>query len=110
MRGLVAVLLPAMIVPTPASPPAAPAPACWQPTTDDCGFPVAPGRAYTIGASYQATSMVRAVAYTYSAAAGWRRWFTGTPYGRSASWAPLATTTPAVPPGTERVGVDFPAA
>ncbi len=104
-----AVLMPGVVVPAPATPPAAPAPVCWQPATGDSGLPLTPGRAYTIGTSYQAFSMVRAVAYTYSAAAGWRRWFTGTPYGPSASWAPLETTTPVVPAGTERIGVDFPA-
>ena len=95
--------------PVPAALPETPPAVCPQPA-GDCGFAVTPGRAYTITSAYQASSTVRAVAYTYSAAAGWRRWFTGTPYGPSASWAPLATTTPAVPAGTERIGVDLPGA
>lgn len=109
MRWLAAVPLLGLPVPAHASPAPAPDLACWRPAAD-CGFTVTPGQAYTIGTSYRAGSLVRAVAYTYSAAAGWRRWFTGTPYGASSSWAPLETTTPAVPAGTERVGVDFPAA
>jgi hypothetical protein len=105
-----AAVVPGMLLSAPAHAdvPAASQP-CWQPA-DGCGFAVAPGRIYTIGASYQAGAMLRAVAYTYSAGAGWRKWFDGTPYGRSAAWAPLATTTPAVPAGTERIGVDFPGA
>ncbi|GAA3914848.1 hypothetical protein [Actinoplanes auranticolor] len=92
-----------------------PAPASASVTTTpppecSCDFVVTPGRAYTISGSYQATGTVRAVAYTYSAGAGWRKWFTGTPYGPVPGWAPLATTTPAVPAGTERLGVVLAAA
>ena len=105
-----AIAMPGVFVSAPARAEVPPAPAeCWHPA-DSCGFAVTPGQAYTIGSLYQAASMMRAVAYTYSAAAGWRQWFTGTPYGQSAGWAPLATTTPAVPAGTERVGVRFPGA
>ncbi|GIE47838.1 hypothetical protein [Actinoplanes nipponensis] len=93
-------------VAAPASPAAASPAVCWQPA-GGCGFAVTAGRAYTISSAYRATATVRAVAYTYSAAAGWRQWFTGSPYGGSASWAPLATTTPVVPAGVERLGLAF---
>ena len=106
-----ATALPGLLGAAPASAaPTEPPPAVCPQPAGDCGFAVTPGRAYTITSAYQASSTVRAVAYTYSAAAGWRRWFTGTPYGPSASWAPLATTTPAVPAGTERIGVELPGA
>ena len=101
-------LLPTLLAVSPAHA-NTPPPPCWQPA-ESCGFAVSAGLSYTIGASYQAGSMTRAVAYTYSASAGWREWFTGSPYGQSATWAPLETRTPAVPPGTERIGLDFPAA
>jgi hypothetical protein len=105
-----ALLLPVFAPGTPAPASVSEMPtACRQPA-EACGFPVFAGRTYTIGTSYQANSTVRAVAYTYSAAAGWRKWFTGSPYGQSATWAPLETRTPAVPVGTERIGVDFPTA
>ncbi|MEU8233539.1 hypothetical protein AB0C12_28490 [Actinoplanes sp. NPDC048967] len=109
--AVLATALPGLLgaAPAPAALPDTPPAVCPQPA-GDCGFAVTPGRAYTITSAYQASSTVRAVAYTYSAATGWRRWFTGTPYGPSVSWAPLATTTPAVPAGTERLGVDLPGA
>jgi hypothetical protein len=103
-----AVLLPSLLAVSPAHASTLPPP-CWQ-QAESCGIVVTAGLSYTIGASYQADSMTRAVAYTYSAAAGWREWFTGSPYGQSATWAPLETRTPPVPPGTERIGLEFPAA
>jgi hypothetical protein len=108
LAAATAVLLPSLLAVSPAHA-STPPPPCWQPA-DSCGFAVTAGLSYTIGASYQAGSMTRAVAYTYSADAGWREWFTGSPYGQSATWAPLETRTPSVPPGTERIGLDFPAA
>ncbi|MGW4940063.1 hypothetical protein ACWEOZ_00535 [Actinoplanes sp. NPDC004185] len=107
--AVLATALPGLLGAAPVSPAATPPVACWQPA-GDCGFAVSTGRAYTITSTYRASSTVRAVAYTYSTATGWRKWFTGTPYGPSASWAPLATTTPAVPAGTERIGVELPGA
>ena len=108
LAAAAAVLLPSLIAGAPAHA-STPPPPCWEPA-DSCGFAVTAGRSYTIAASYQANAMTRAVAYTYSAGAGWLQWFTGSPYGQSATWAPLETKTPPVPPGTERIGLDFPEA
>lgn len=75
--------------------------------SDACGTAVTPARAYTIEAWYEATSMVRPIAYTYSRSAGWKKWFTGGPYSASTPWSRIETTTPPVPAGTEQIGVGF---
>jgi hypothetical protein len=72
-----------------------------------CGTPVTPARAYTIVAWYQATSMVRPIVYTYSRAAGWKKWFIGDPYSASTPWSKIESTTPPVPAGTEQIGLGF---
>jgi hypothetical protein len=72
-----------------------------------CGTPVTVDHSYTIGAWYQATSMVRPVVYTFSRAAGWTKWFTGGPYSATTDWDKLESTTPPVPAGTEQIGLGF---
>jgi hypothetical protein len=76
-------------------------------TTRDlqCGIPVAAGHRYAVGAWYHATTTVRPVVYTYGSAAGWRLWFTGTPFSPSTPWRNSVVTTPAVPAGTTMVSV-----
>jgi hypothetical protein len=84
------------------------APVEWRTNQDGgCGTAVTPGHAYTIGAWYQATSMVRPVVYTYSAAAGWQTWFSGAPYSGATPWNKIDATTPPVPEGTEQIGIGF---
>jgi hypothetical protein len=72
-----------------------------------CGTPVTPQRQYTIGAWYQASSMVQPVVYTYSRAAGWKKWFTAPPYSGSTPWSRIEATTPVVPAGAEQIGLGF---
>jgi hypothetical protein len=88
--------------------PANTTPVEWRTNQDGgCGTAVTPGRVYTIGAWYQATSLVQPVVYTYSVASGWAKWFTGAPYSGSTPWNKIAATTPPVPKGTEQIGIGF---
>lgn len=72
-----------------------------------CTTAVRAGRALTVSAGYRSSGRVRAVAYAYSPAAGWRAWFTGPPFPPAAVRTPLSATTPATPPGTTRVAIGF---
>jgi hypothetical protein len=72
-----------------------------------CGIRVTAGRAYAVGAWYQANAMVQPVVYTYAAATGWKKWLTGSPYAGSTPWQKIETMTPAVPPGTTMIGLGF---
>lgn len=97
--GVTAIVTPTLLLSGPA--------AAVEPPEPDRTFAVTAGHSYTIGTWYQAGSAVRAIAYAYSAAHGWRKWFTGAPYGPATTWARLEATTPAVPAGTEQLRVDF---
>ena len=72
-----------------------------------CGISVTAGRSYTIGAWYQATSMVRPSVYAYGKSTGWTKWFTGAPYAGSTPWDRIETTTPPVPAGTQKMAMAF---
>jgi hypothetical protein len=80
----------------------------WRTNQDSgCGMAVTPGRVYTIGAWYQATSLVQPIVYTYRAASGWQTWFSGAPYSGATPWSEIESTTPPVPAGTEQIGIGF---
>jgi len=72
-----------------------------------CGVTVTAGRAYDIGAWYQASTMVRPSVYAFSASSGWTKWFASAPYAGSTPWDRIETTTPPVPAGTQKIAMSF---
>jgi hypothetical protein len=73
--------------------------------TEACKIPAVPGRRYRLSFWTRSTAGVQPVVATYSAAAGWVKWFTGTEIPASATLGQHAVDLPAVPNGVSRINI-----